>query len=68
MKDFVRDRLNKVRDALHEAGQELLPDDWKSLLEELGADVDGHLDAIREEAENSDEDERHKLWDKRWSP
>lgn len=47
----IAQRLKDVRDALHEASKDLPPEQWKELLEELGADIDGHLDAIREEAE-----------------
>jgi len=46
-----RSALEKVRAALHDAGKDMPPDEWKSLLEELSADIECHLDAIREEAE-----------------
>lgn len=44
----MRDKIEKVRNALHDAGKDLSPDEWKTLLEEIGADIDGHLDAIEE--------------------
>ncbi len=47
----TRNALEAVRNALHDAGKDLSPSEWKELLEELNADIDGHLDAIREEAE-----------------
>ncbi len=51
---MANDPLEKVRKALHEAGNGLSRPEWKALLEEIGADVDGHLDAIREEEENEE--------------
>lgn len=51
MADKVENKLNMVRNCLANAGKNLSPADWKELLEELGADIEGHLDAIREEAE-----------------
>ncbi len=42
-------RIEQVREALHEAGHGLPVADWKNLLEEIAADIEGHLDAIREE-------------------
>jgi hypothetical protein len=50
--DSSKPPLDRVRDALHKAGEGMSPAQWKELLEELGADIDGHLDALREEAEN----------------
>lgn len=46
----LRLKVDQVRDAIHEAGNDLSPEEWKEVLEELGADIDSHLDAIREEA------------------
>lgn len=46
---LIAERVEIVRNALHEAGKDLSPADWKALLEEIGADIDGHLDAVREE-------------------
>lgn len=51
MKPDLQRKLDHVRDALHQAGKDLPPADWKALLEELDADIDGHLDAISEEGE-----------------
>lgn len=42
-------RIEQVREALHAAGHGLPAADWKKLLEEIAADIEGHLDAIREE-------------------
>jgi len=42
-------RIEQVREALHEAGHGLPVADWKELLEEIHADIEGHLEAIREE-------------------
>ena len=42
-------RIEQVREALHEAGHGLSVPDWKKLLEEIAADIEGHLDAIKEE-------------------
>lgn len=47
MANLVDSRLEKVREALHEAGKYLSPRDWLDLLEELSADIDGHIDAAR---------------------
>ena len=44
-------KIQQVRTALDQAGRGLEPADWKTLLEEIGADIDGHLDAIREESD-----------------
>jgi hypothetical protein len=41
--------LEAVRDELHNQGKNLKPSEWKELLEELQADIVGHLDAIKEE-------------------
>ncbi len=46
----ARKALETVRNALHDAGKDLSPAEWKELLQELSADIDGHLDAVREEA------------------
>ncbi len=40
-----------IRDAMDEAVAKLSPDDYKAVLEEVQADIDGRLDAIREESE-----------------
>ncbi len=45
---YKKKPLDAVRDALHEAGKDMNPSQWRELLEELGADIEGHLDAIRE--------------------
>lgn len=45
-----RNALEKVRNVLHDVGKNMKPAEWKELLEELEADITGHLDAIREEA------------------
>lgn len=47
----IYQRIEKVRDVLNDVGKDLSPSEWKELLEEIGADIDGHLDAIREEEE-----------------
>lgn len=47
---LVTDRVEIVRNALHRAGKDLQPEDWKAVLEEIGADIDGHLEAIKEES------------------
>ena len=47
---IVEARIEKVRDALDDAGKGLSPEEWKDLLEEISADIEGHLDAIQEEA------------------
>ncbi len=39
----------QVRDALDNAGKGLSPVEWKELLEELSADIEGHLEAVKEE-------------------
>ena len=51
MNKKLSERVDQVREALDEAGRDLSPEDWKELLEEIAADIEGHLDAIREEAE-----------------
>ena len=48
----MKEKLESVRRALHEAGKNLSPADWKALLEELHADITGHLDAVEEESAN----------------
>ena len=45
----VRKRIEQVREAIHDAGRNLLPADWKLLLEEISTDIEGHLDALSEE-------------------
>ena len=40
---------DQVRDALDRAGEKLSPAEWKELLEELSADIEGHLEAVKEE-------------------
>lgn len=42
-------RIEKVRDALHEAGKDLSAPEWKELLEAIDADIYGHLESVKEE-------------------
>jgi len=49
MSDKLDKRIENVRDALNEAGHGLSVPDWKELLETIAADIEGHLDAIKEE-------------------
>jgi nitrogen regulatory protein PII-like uncharacterized protein len=50
----LRKRIDDVRDALHEAGKDLAPADWKELLEEIATDIESHLEAVRDEAETAE--------------
>jgi hypothetical protein len=41
--------ITAVRDALHEACKDLAPADYKQVLEALEGDIDGNLDALKDE-------------------
>lgn len=47
----INKHLEAIREELHRQGKDLPPDEWKELLEELQADIEGHLGAIEDEAE-----------------
>lgn len=50
MSEKVEKRIERLRDALDSTGRDLSPTEWKELLEVIEADIQGHLEAIKEEA------------------
>jgi hypothetical protein len=45
----MKQALEAVRNELNKQGEKLSPAEWIELLEELSADIEGHLEASREE-------------------
>ena len=45
----VKKAVQAVRDELAQQGRDMSPADWKELLEEVLTDVEGYLDAVKEE-------------------
>jgi hypothetical protein len=52
----VQKAIDAVRDALHNACETMSPFEYKRVLEELSGDLDGNLEALR--------DENPELWEK----
>lgn len=45
----IDDALNAVRDVLHDKCKDMSPTDYKQVLEGLSSDLEGNLDALRDE-------------------
>ena len=56
MTQKAKERLEKVRDALHDAVQDLNRRDYTDVLENLGTDIDGQLEAVRAETKLDEAD------------
>jgi hypothetical protein len=41
--------IDRIRDVLHEQTKDMKPEEYKELLEELAADIDGNLEALLDE-------------------
>ena len=49
MKPEVQKAIRAIQDTLHEQCKDLGPEDYMQVLDFIGADIDGSIDALREE-------------------
>lgn len=46
--------VEAIRNAIHENCKDMTPRDFQDVLEEIDADIEGHIGAIKEEAEEAE--------------
>lgn len=51
----VNAAIEAIRDKMHDECKALKPAQFKEVLEEISADIDGHLEALKEEGEEEED-------------